>query len=58
MPTLLLVGGVGLATAGEIVRDRELGVETLLGLEVGGPLVGLLVLFLVVPGTVTRLLGG
>ncbi|WP_436926782.1 STT3 domain-containing protein [Halosimplex amylolyticum] len=58
VPALLLVGGLGLAAAGEIVRDRELGVETLLGLEVGGPLVGLLALFLVVPGTGSRLLGG
>ncbi|WP_415380213.1 STT3 domain-containing protein [Halosimplex sp. TS25] len=58
VPTLLLVGGLGLATAGDFVRDRDLGVEALLSLEIGGPLVGLVALFLIVPGTVMRLLGG
>jgi len=58
VPSLLLVGGVGLAGVGEFVRRGSLSVRALAGAELGGPVVGLTVMYAALPETVGELLGG
>ena len=58
VPGVLLAGGVVLLAAGEVVHRRSLSVRALLGAELAGPLVGLVVLSAVVPEAVVELLGG
>ena len=58
VPGVLLAGGVVLLAVGEFVHRRSLSVRALLGAELAGPLVGLVVLSAVVPEAVVELLGG
>ncbi|WP_436911209.1 STT3 domain-containing protein [Halosimplex marinum] len=58
VPGVLLAGGLALAGVGEFVRRGSLSVRALVGTELAGPVVGLAVLWALVPEAVGRLLGG
>ena len=58
VPVLLVAGGLGVAGVGEFVRRRELSPRAVAATEVGGPVVGLVVLSIVLPSLVQDLVSG
>ncbi|WP_436929427.1 STT3 domain-containing protein [Halosimplex halobium] len=58
VPGVLLAGGLALVGVGEFVHRGSLSVRALVGAELAGPVVGLVTLWVVLPETVGRLLGG